>query len=198
MPTPATAAARASAASKWRPSVVLRPMNTGGPMNTAGPTNVAHPNAKAPGCLAFLCVCHACRSCLCASLCQAIFTHKPSHVLAGVCRRWSNQQRKSKSKHKCLHHRIGTPERYLVACPVAQGCTPESVSLFMLPPLSTARRHRRRQNDLRIGSILLTRPDRVQARHLVVGPRKVRPVLAPLTCVLFMFSTSAYGRDPRD
>jgi hypothetical protein len=114
-------------------------------MNTAGPTNVAHPNAKAPGCLAFLCVCHACRSCLCASLCQAIFSHKPSHVLAGVCRSWSNQQRKSKSKHKCLHHRIGTPERCLVACPAAQDCTPESVSLFMLPPLSTARRHRRHQ-----------------------------------------------------
>jgi hypothetical protein len=114
-------------------------------MNTAGPTNLAHPNTKALGCLAFLCVCHACRSCLCASLCQAIFSHKPAHVLAGVCGSWSNQQRKTKSKHKCLHHLVGTPERYLVACPVAQDCTPESVSLSMLPPLSTARRHRRHQ-----------------------------------------------------
>jgi hypothetical protein len=44
----------------------------------------ADPNTKACGCLAFLCVCHACRSCLGASLCQAIFSHKPPHVLAGT------------------------------------------------------------------------------------------------------------------
>jgi hypothetical protein len=81
-------------------------MNTAGPIS--GPTNIAHPNTKAPGCLAFLCVCHACCSCLCASLCQAIFSHKRPHVLAGICRSWRNQQRKSKSKHKSLHHQIAT------------------------------------------------------------------------------------------
>jgi hypothetical protein len=65
---------------KWRPSVVLRPTNNAGLMNTAGPTNIADPYTKALGCLAFLCVCHACRSCLCASLRQAIFSHKRPHV----------------------------------------------------------------------------------------------------------------------
>ena len=69
-------------------------------------TNIADPNTKAPGCLAFLCVCHACRSCLCASLCQAIFSHELSHVLAGIRGSWRNQQRKSKSRNKNLHHRI--------------------------------------------------------------------------------------------
>jgi hypothetical protein len=96
-------------------------------MNTAGPTNIADPNTKAPGCLAFLCVCHACRSCLCASLCQAIFSHKRPHVLAGICRSWSNQQRESESKNKSLHHRIET-QTLSVACPVAQDYAPESVT----------------------------------------------------------------------
>jgi hypothetical protein len=75
-------------------------------MNTAGPTNIADPNTKALGCLAFLCICHAGRSCLCASLCQAIFSHKRPHVLAGIRRSWRNQQRKSKSENNNLHHRI--------------------------------------------------------------------------------------------
>jgi hypothetical protein len=70
--------------------------------------NVADPNTKAPGCLAFLCVCHACRSRLCASLCQAIFSHKLPHILARIRRSWSNRQCKSESKNKNLHHRIET------------------------------------------------------------------------------------------
>jgi hypothetical protein len=94
-------------AAEWRPSVVLRSTNTDG-VNPAGPTNIADPNAKAPGRLAFLCVCHACRSCLCASLCQAIFSYKRPHVLAGIRRSWSNQQRKGESKNSSLHHRIET------------------------------------------------------------------------------------------
>jgi hypothetical protein len=75
----------------------LRCLNKSRP--SAGATNFAHPNTKALSCLAFLCVCHTCRSCLCASLCQAIFSHKPAHVLAGVCGSRSNQQRKTKSEH---------------------------------------------------------------------------------------------------
>jgi hypothetical protein len=97
------------------------------PVNTAGPTNIADPNTKALGCLAFLCVCHACRSRLCASLCQAIFSHKRSHVRAGICRSWSNQQHKSESKNKGLHHRIET-QTLSVACPVPQDYAPESVT----------------------------------------------------------------------
>ena len=107
-------------------SVVLWPTNADGP-STAGATNFAHPNTKALSCLAFLCVCHTCRSCLCASLCQAIFSHKPAHVLAGVCGSWSNQQRKTKSEHQSLHHRIET-QTLLLACSVAQDYAPESVT----------------------------------------------------------------------
>jgi hypothetical protein len=107
-------------------SVVLWPTNADGP-STAGATNFAHPNTKALSCLAFLCVCHACRSCLCASLCQAIFSHKPAHVLAGVCGSRSNQQRKTKSEHQSLHHRIET-QTLLLARSVAPEYAPEPVT----------------------------------------------------------------------
>ena len=145
----------------------------------------ADPNTKARGCLAFLCVCHACRSCLCASLCQAIFSHKPPHVLAGIRRSLSNQQRKSESKNKSLHHRIETFS-------VAHDFAPEFVTFNLRVGRSSPAIHR-------------TPPKRVFSRHrllIALVPLTLVAALwpkyriAPLTAVIVLLTPGAQQLGP--
>jgi hypothetical protein len=102
----------APAGSRWRQSsVVLRPvnMNMAGPINTTSTVSAAvwtDPNAKARGRLPLLVICHACRSCLGSSLCQAVFSNKSSHVFAGISESRRAQHCKSESENQSLHHRV--------------------------------------------------------------------------------------------
>src|ERR1700749_625806 len=93
-------------------------------MNTAATT-------KAFGRLALLCGRHACRSRLRASLCQPVFSHKRSHLLAGVLSRsWSRKQHKNENKNKRFHHRIKNSHViFLAACAGAPDYAPEFVTI---------------------------------------------------------------------